>query len=278
MTATRAKETRGAPLAARAMILAAGLGTRLRPLTDQTPKPLIEVAGHPLIAYGLGLLRQHGIRDVVVNLHHLSGRVVEALGDGRRFGVRIHYSLESELLDTGGGIRHAAPLLDQIGRASGTQGSPIVIVNSDVVSEIPIDRVLRLHRERSAKVTLVLRDDPRAAEYGLFGIDASGRVRRFLGEGAPATGLRQLMFGSLQVIDPSLIDRMPADRAFGTMREFYPALFRAGEPFYGYVYEGRWFTVDNPTDLAAANDGLRGAGRLDYMAELPLAGAQSSQN
>jgi NDP-sugar pyrophosphorylase family protein len=253
------------------MILAAGLGTRLRPLTETTPKALVEVAGHPIIAYGLGLLREHGISDVVVNLHHLSDRVVAALGDGSRFGVRIHYSLESVLLDTGGGIRHAAPLLDEIGRRSGCERGPIVIANSDVITEIPVGEVLRFHRERGALVTLVLRDDPRAASYGLFGIDGDGRIRRFLGEGAPAQGLRELMFASLHVIERSVIDRMPPRQAFGTMRDFYPELFRAGEPFYGFEYTGRWLTADTPEDLAATAEALRRQGLPGYMRGLPRA-------
>ena len=165
------------------MILAAGLGTRLRPLTVRTPKPLIEVAGHPLIAYGIGLLRSHGIEDVVVNLHHLGEQVVRALGDGASLGVRLHYSLETELLDTGGGIRQAAPLFEQIGRERGDPRGPIVIANSDVISEIPVSDVVRMHRERGALVTMVLRPDPRAAgtRSPAAGRPSSARQRRARG-------------------------------------------------------------------------------------------------
>lgn len=256
----------GAP---RAMILAAGLGTRLRPLTEQTPKPLLEVAGHPLIAYGLALLRQHGIADVVVNVHHMAARVIDALGDGSRWGVRIHYSVETELLDTGGGIRNAAPLLDRIGRAHGDERGPVVIANSDVVSEMPIDEVVRLHRARRALVTLVVRPDPDAARYGLFGLDREGRIRRFLGEGDRDPALRECMFASLQVIERSVIDRMPRGRPFGTMRDFYPKLFRADEPFYGFLYEGPWMTADTAADLAATDAALRAGGLPACMRGLP---------
>ena len=248
----------------RAMILAAGLGTRLRPLTVRTPKPLIEVAGHPLIAYGIGLLRSHGIEDVVVNLHHLGEQVVRALGDGASLGVRLHYSLETALLDTGGGIRQAAPLFEQIGRERGDPRGPIVIANSDVISEIPVSDVVRMHRERGALVTMVLRPDPRAAGYGLFGIDEAGRIRRFLGEGSDDPSLREMMFASLHVIDPSVIDRMPAGVAFGTMRDLYPTLFREGGRFEGFVYRGPWYTADTAADLAATSAAL-GRGLPSYM-------------
>jgi mannose-1-phosphate guanylyltransferase len=255
------------------MILAAGLGTRLRPLTERVPKPLVEVAGHPLIAYGFGLLRAAGIRDVVVNLHHRRERVAAALGDGSRFGVRIHYSLEETLLDTGGGIRHAAALLDEIAATDGDPRGPIVIANSDAISEIPVAAVVAFHRERRALVTLALRDDARAEAYGTFGVDHRGRIRRFVGEQRSASdgsGLRDLMFASLHVIDRSVIDRMPSGRAFGTMSELYPGLFRAGEPFFGFVYGGRWLTVDTAEDLANAQAALGRDGLPRYMRDLPV--------
>ncbi len=251
------------------MILAAGRGMRLRPLTDHTPKPLLEVGGHPLLAYGLGLLRAAGIEDVVVNLHHLGERIASALGDGAGYGVRIHYSTETTLLDTGGGIRHACGLLDEIGRSAGDDRSPIVVLNGDVISEIPVGEVLRLHRERAALVTMVLREDPRAAHYGLFAVDQDGRIRRFLGEGDPDTTLPELMFASLHVIDRSVIDRMPQGCAFGTMRDLYPRLFRAGERFAGFVYRGRWLTADTPEDLARTQAELHRSGLPGYMHGLP---------
>jgi len=256
----------------RAMILAAGRGTRLKPLTDTTPKPLLDVAGHPLLAYGLGLLRANGIRDVVVNVHHLGERLRAALGDGAAYGVRIRYSTESALLDTGGGIRFAGPLLDELmpPGIDDAADSPIVVLNGDVVSEIPIRDVVRFHRTRRALATFVLRDDPAAAAYGLFGIDEEGRVRRFLGKGAPADGLRELMFASVQVLDPRMLALMPADRPFHTMRELYPELFARGERFFGYAYSGRWYTADTVDDLERARAALAGAAQLPFMHGLPL--------
>jgi mannose-1-phosphate guanylyltransferase len=260
------------------MILAAGLGTRLRPLTDETPKPLLDVAGHPLLAYGLGLLRANGIRDVVVNVHHLGERLRAAFGDGARYGVKIHYSLETTLLDTGGGIRFAGPLLEEL-MPPGVEDpadSPIVVLNSDVVSEIPIGDVVRFHHARRALATFVLRDDPAAAAYGLFGIDAQGRIRRFLGKGAPAAGLRELMFASLQVLDPRMLALMPTDRPFHTMRELYPELFARGESFYGYAYAGRWYTADTHDDLERTREALAGERQPAYMRGLPLRGEAST--
>jgi len=255
----------------RAMILAAGRGSRLRPLTDTIPKPLVDVAGHPLIAYGLGLLRANGITDVVVNVHHLRERLCAALGDGAAYGVRIHYSTETTLLDTGGGIRFAAALLDELMPPGITDpaDSPIVVLNGDVVSEIPIREVVRFHREREALATFVLRDDPEAASYGLFGIDGEGRIRRFLGRGDADPSLRELMFASLQVLDPRMLELMPAARPFSTMRELYPELFARGERFFGYAYEGRWYTADTADDLQRARGALAGAAQPAFLHGIP---------
>jgi len=184
--------------------------------------------------------------------------VIAELGDGSAHGVRIRYSVETTLLDTGGGIRFAAPLLEDMLPAGvdDPADSPIVVLNGDVVSEIPIREVVRFHRERGALATFVLRDDPRAAAYGLFGIDGDGRVRRFLGAGAPAAGLREYMFASVHVLDPRIFALMPAAGPFSTMRALYPALFARGEPFCGWVYDGRWYTADTEQDLRLTDDAL----------------------
>lgn len=240
-----------------AIILAAGLGTRLRPLTDTTPKPLVEVAGHPLIAYGLGLLRENGIEDVVINVHHLADRVRDALGDGSAYGVRIRYSVEESLLDSGGGIRQAASLFEQ------PVHGPLVVLNSDVVSEVPLSEVLSFHADRDALATFVLRDDPRKDDYGVFGIESDGRIRRFLGRGSPP-GLPEYMFASVQVLSPEILDRMP-EGAFSSMRGLYPTLFDEGHRLFGYVYHGCWHTADRPEDLAAAEAALTQEGLPSYM-------------
>lgn len=236
-----------------AIILAAGLGSRLRPLTDHTPKPLVEVGGRPIITYGIELLRQAGIENIVINVHHLAERVRDSLGDGSRHGVHIHYSVEEELLDSGGGIRQAANLLEP------PVEGPIVVLNADVVSWVPLKQVLAYHREKSADLTLVLRNDARKHEYGVFGLCEDGRIGRFLGRGEP-TKLPEFMFASVQVLSPGLLERMPPG-AFSSMRSLYPALFDEGLRFYGWVYEGPWYTADTAEDVAATDAALRDRAR-----------------
>ncbi len=240
---------------AHALILAAGRGSRLRPTTDHTPKPLVPVAGRPLIGYGLDLLRRHGFAEVVVNVHHLAERLVAALGDGSRFGVRIRYSLEPELLDTGGGIRRAAALLEPRFPPS----RPLLVLNADVICEVPLDRLIEAHVASGALATFVLRPDPRAEQYGILGVDREGRVRYFLGSGTPPARLDCYMFASVHVVSPALLAEMPSEGPFSSMRELYPRLFAEGRDLRGFVYEGPWHVVDTPEDRERAEAALGSA-------------------
>ena len=196
----------------KAMLFAAGLGTRLRPLTDTLPKCLVPVNGRPMIDYPLMLLRHYGIREIVVNVHHHADRVEEHLGDGSRFGVGIVYSREPVLLDTGGGLLGAKRFLDR---------DTFVIVNSDVLIDLRLDEVLRFHREREAAATLVLRKDPLADEYGAVWTDAEGTIRKLLQHEAPGatpSPLEQYMFTGVHVVEPRIFQYMEGPEPFSITR------------------------------------------------------------
>lgn len=229
----------------RAMVLAAGLGMRLRPLTDSTPKPLIDVGGRPMIAYGFDLARRAGITEIAVNLHHLGDQLRQALGDGSRFGVRLTYFEEATLLETGGGIAAAREFLRQ---------APFVVLNSDTITDVDLPAMIERHHERQSAVTLMLRPDPEAARYGVIEIDARERVRRFLGHTPPdfheteASGLRGLMFGGVHVIEPRIFDYME-DGAYSITRVTYPRLLAAGEAMHAFVHTGFWQVLDTPDGL-----------------------------
>jgi NDP-sugar pyrophosphorylase family protein len=180
----------------RAMILAAGLGTRLGSLSDERPKPLLPVCDIPLIRYSMALLAGHGIEDIVVNLHHRGQQIADELKDGSRLGVKLTYSREDTLLGTGGGIRHALDLLGD---------EPFVVINGKIIIDLDVTGLLARHRESGAQATLVVRADPEAERWGA--IDApedGGRIRGLLGKGA-------FMFTGVQVVDPALIARLPDD-------------------------------------------------------------------
>lgn len=226
----------------KAMILAAGFGTRLRPLTDHTPKPLIEVAGRPMIAFALQLVRAAGIRDVVINLHHHAEQMRARLGDGGEFGVRIAYSPEDPILDSGGGIAAARAALGE---------EPFVVLNADTYIDLRLADVLAFHALRRATATLVVRPDPDALRRDDVCIDAPGRLQRILGHGvAMHPGLRRCMYAGVMVLEPRVFDYM--DRPiFSITRDTLPRMLAAGEPLAGFLHAGYWRVLDTPTDLAA---------------------------
>lgn len=241
------------------MILAAGLGTRLRPLTATVPKPLVEVAGRPLIEYSLRLLQAGGITDIVINLHHLGEQVPARLGDGSSYGLRIVYSMEQKILDTGGGIKNAESLL---------RNQPFVVINGDTILDAPLDELIEAHRRRNATATMLLRADPDAARYGIVRVDADARVRSILDRPpAPANaGWHSYMFAGLHVFDPQVFSFMQPDSAFSITRETYPLMIERGETVLGIPSSRAWLTVDTPEALAAAETALAsGQVRLSYL-------------
>jgi len=188
---------------------------------------------------------------VVINLHHLGHAIEERLGDGRRFGLRIQYSWEDPILDTGGGIKRAEPLLG---------GEPFVVVNGDSLLELHLEDVVAFHRARGALATMVVRPDPEAARYGLIELDAEDRVRRVVGLPPGVEGtFRGFMFPGLHVFEPDIFGWMEPDAAYSVIRTTYVKLLAAGMSVYGFLTPARWVNIDTPRALAAADLTLRTA-------------------
>jgi len=240
----------------RAMLLAAGRGERLRPLTDRVPKPLVPVGGRPMIFYVLDLLAAAGIREVRVNTHHLGARVPEAVGSGEAWGLSLCYHPEPAILGTGGGLAatcRACPALAQ---------GDFVMINADVLTDVDLAAVIAAHRARSALATLVLRDDPEAARFGLIGHDGDGRIRRFL-EVDLGGAVHDRMFTGVQVLSPGILAYLRGDGAY-PVTDAYKAALQAGEPLVAHVHGGYWADLGTPERLAAAEADLAAgrAGRL----------------
>lgn len=226
------------------MVLAAGLGTRLRPLTDARPKALIEVGGRAMVEYPLRMLAAAGVEQVVVNLHHLGDLIRTALGDGGRFGLSLRYSREDRLLDTGGALVRARPLLGD---------EPFVLANCDALFDPDLTAAWAFHRERGALATLLVRRDAEADRYGALDLDPAGRVRRFLGRPAgSAEGLERRMFCGVHLISPEIFDRMPASGAFSITRDVYLPLVESGEKLFGCDHPGYWRDLGTIDGLSRA--------------------------
>jgi NDP-sugar pyrophosphorylase family protein len=234
----------------RALILAAGFGTRLGALSDELPKPLLPVCDVPLIRYAVALLRGHGINEIAVNLHHHGELIRAALGPD------FHYSDEPAILGTGGGIVKIADWLTAGGR------EPCVIVNGKIVSNIDIAGALARHRERDAVATMVLREVADAARWGAIDTDSEGRVTGIIGEGQPGT--HACMFTGVHVLAPRLIARLPATGESDSIRQAYIPALRDGERIEGIRYNGYWHEHSTPARYLQGNWNLLNGVTLDH--------------
>lgn len=225
----------------KAMILAAGFGTRLRPLTDVTPKPLLPVAGTPMIVWNLLLLKQHGFEEVVINLHHLGGMIRQALGDGAGFGMQITYSHEPLILDTGGGIKQVESYF---------QGEPVLVLNGDTLFELDLTALIACHRAQQAAATLVLRRDAEAARWGMVEVTEEAEVIRITGRGRSVpTPTAARMFAGIHILHPRLLHALPVGRA-SSIIDAYVQGIQEGERIMGYDFNGYWTDVGTPDRYA----------------------------
>jgi len=219
----------------KALVLAAGYGQRLRPITEKLPKALVPIGGRAMIEYPLLLLRHHGIKEIVINLHHLGEMIEEYLEDGKKLGLQIIYSKEKKLLDTGGGILQARSYLES---------SPFIVINSDVIIDLPLNDLINHHYRNKATATLVLRTDARADLYGPIETSRDLKIQKFLGHQAlqegPAGNLTKFMFTGVQIVEPTIFDYMDGEKPFSLTKVTYPKMLLQGEPLYGFAFEGYW--------------------------------------
>ena len=236
----------------KAMILAAGLGTRLRPLTNSIPKPLLPIAGTPLIVWNLLLLKRHGFKDVVINLHHLGPMIEQALGNGSRYGLRIIYSREPVILGTGGALKQAEQHFC---------GESVLVLNADTLVELDLGALCAFHQERNAMATLVLREDPEAAQWGLVEMDQDHRIVRITGRGRlDQVPVQPRMFAGIHVLRTRLLREVPKGMA-STIIDPYVASIERGETVLGYDCTGYWSDVGTPERYAQAEQDAS-AGRI----------------
>lgn len=225
------------------MILAAGFGTRLRPLTDTLPKPLLPVSGRPLIVWNLLLLRRHGVTDVIINLHHLGHLIEQALGDGSQFGMKLAYSREPVILGTGGGLKQAEPFFG---------GEPFFVLNGDTLFEMDLSDMAAAHRRQGALATMAVRSDPDPDRWGAVEVDAARRVVRISGRGRSAEGrTEKRMFAGVHLMHPRLLADVPAGRE-SSIIEAYVRAIQGGEAVAGCELSGYWSDIGTPERYAQA--------------------------
>ena len=218
----------------KAMILAAGFGTRLRPLTNQVPKPLLPVGGRSLLEWNLLLLRRFDIRDIIINLHYLGSQIEETFGDGSRLGLRLTYSPESQILGTGGGIKQAEPFFGN---------APFLVLNGDTLCELDIHALLQFHTEQQTLATMVVREDPDAETWGPVEVTSSGRVQRINGIGrSQVDPSSTYMFAGIHIIHPRLLRDIPQGQETSII-DAYQRVLAQEQPIAGFCMTGYWSDV-----------------------------------
>jgi NDP-sugar pyrophosphorylase family protein len=244
------------------MVLAAGLGTRLRPLTATLPKPLLPIANRPLLEYTLALLARGGIAEVMVNTHHLAGVMEDGLRRIDGSGLRLHTSREKKILGTAGGPKKAAPFLE---------GGTFLLVNGDFLIDIDLREAVSFHRRSGARATMVLREEA----GGAICTDGDGRIRQFLEprkEREPTW--TRCGFTGIHILEPEVLKLIPANTPWEINRQVYPEMLKRGWPVFGCLHRGYWREAGDPRGYLAANlelltgkaGGLSlrpGSGRLD---------------
>jgi len=217
------------------MILAAGLGTRFKPLTDYIPKPLIELSGKPIIDYSLDRLRSKGIRAVIINLHHRGEQIIEHLSGNPAFNdMHIEFSSENELLGTSGGVKRAEYFFSE---------DDFILLNSDMLFDIDIDRLTGFHNSNEADITLSLTSRGNQERYGTIGLDDDFRVVRYLDTSISEKERYTCIFKGIHIISPGVLKEIPENIFQDFSRHTYPYLLKKGFRIYGYISDEFWLPI-----------------------------------
>jgi Nucleoside-diphosphate-sugar pyrophosphorylase involved in lipopolysaccharide biosynthesis/translation initiation factor 2B, gamma/epsilon subunits (eIF-2Bgamma/eIF-2Bepsilon) len=208
----------------KAMLLAAGQGTRLRPLTESISKCMMEIAGKPILEHNIEWLRKFGVTDLVVNLHYMPEAIMNHFGGGDDFGVRIKYSPEQELLGTAGAVKRVASFFD----------GPFFVWYGDNMSTCRLDHLWKLHQARGGIATIALhyREDP--TQSGIVGLDDSDRIVRFLEKPRADQVFSHWVSAGIFVLEPNAIEAIPSESPADFGRDVFPALLESGAALYGY--------------------------------------------
>ena len=221
----------------KAILLAGGKGTRLRPLTLHTPKPVVPIFDRAFLHYQIDLLKQvPEIDEVILSLNYQPRKIEEVFGDGTGTGVRVRYVVEPAPLGTGGAIRYAAQGIDDT----------LVVFNGDVMTSVDVNAVVAQHRARQAKATIVLTPVDNPSAYGLVETESDGSVRRFLEKPNPDEITCDTINAGIYVLEPSTFDRIPRDVSYSIERAYFPSLIERKETFSAYVDRGYWIDIGTP--------------------------------
>jgi mannose-1-phosphate guanylyltransferase / phosphomannomutase len=227
----------------KAVVMAGGEGTRLRPLTSNQPKPMVPIVGKPCMEHILELLKQHGMEDVIVTLAFLPQAIRGYFGDGDSLGLSIEYSVEDSPLGTAGSVRLASDRLDDT----------FVVISGDALCDLDLTNLVEFHREQGAAVTIGLKAVDNPLEFGIVVTDDEGRIERFLEKPSWGQVFSDTINTGIYVVEPEVLRHIPDDRPYDWSKELFPLLLEMGRPLYGYTMDGYWQDIGNLDQFRQAN-------------------------
>ncbi|WP_066369885.1 mannose-1-phosphate guanyltransferase [Herbidospora mongoliensis] len=240
----------------KAVVMAGGEGTRLRPMTANQPKPLLPVINRPIMEHVLRLLKRHGYSEVVVTVQFLAALIRNYFGDGDELGMTLHYATEESPLGTAGSVKNAADRLRE---------DRFLVISGDALTDIDLTDMLRFHREHRALVTIGLKRVPNPLEFGIIIVDDHGRIQRFLEKPTWGQVFSDTVNTGIYIMEPAVLDEVPAGRSVDWSSDVFPKLLERGERLFGYVAEGYWEDVGtHESYLKAQADVLEGRVKVDF--------------
>ncbi|MEW6661054.1 MAG: sugar phosphate nucleotidyltransferase [Bacillota bacterium] len=219
----------------KAIIMAGGEGSRLRPLTCDRPKPMVPVANQPIMAYAIELLKKYGIIDIGVTLQYLPQAIQDYFGDGDNYGVNLSYYIEETPLGTAGSVKNAEPFLDDT----------FIVVSGDALTDFDLSQAIAFHKEQGSIATLVLTTVENPLEYGVVITDKEGRIRRFLEKPSWGEVFSDRVNTGIYILEPEVLSWIPPGRMFDFSKDLFPALLAKGMPMFGCVLDGYWCDIGN---------------------------------
>jgi mannose-1-phosphate guanylyltransferase len=246
----------------KAMVMAAGLGTRLRPLTYEVPKPMVPVANRPVVEHILRLVQRHGFDEVIANLHWFPETIRGRLGDGSDLGLALTYSHEEELLGTAGGVRNVREFL--------TEGDgSFLVMAGDALTDIDLGALARAHSENGGVATMAVKKVANVSEFGVVIAGDDSRVQGFQEKPDPAEALSDLASCMIYMLRPDVFDYFPGDSVLDFALDVFPALLEHDVPFHAHEIGDYWNDVGSVPEYLRGNlDALEGAVRVDAQGEL----------
>jgi mannose-1-phosphate guanylyltransferase/phosphomannomutase len=237
----------------KAVVMAGGEGTRLRPLTSNQPKPMVPIVGKPCIEHILELLKAHELEDVIVTLAFMPQAIRSYFGNGENLGMNVEYSVEESPLGTAGSVGLASERLDET----------FLVISGDALCDFDLSKLVDFHKERGSAVTIALKSVENPLEFGIVVTDSDGRVERFLEKPSWSQVFSDTINTGVYVIEPEVLSHVPTDRPYDFSKELFPLMLEMGRPVYGHVVEGYWQDIGNLAQYRQANfDALDGRVRL----------------